>query len=71
MVFLPVKWAVITPSNLPPGDDWAAMCVSPRAYENLSKNIAEMLRWAEEVESQLDYYRRNLDESSKTESVGH
>lgn len=53
----PVQWVVVTSNNLPPGDGWVIIGLTPDQYENLSMNTAEMLRWAREAGYQLRYYR--------------
>lgn len=53
----PVEWVVITPQNLPPGDDWVLFALTPQGLENLSRNLAEGMRWTKEALDQLKYYR--------------
>ncbi|AAT69461.1 gp03 [Alphaproteobacteria phage PhiJL001] len=36
------------------------MALTPRQYQNLSNNLAEVLRYVKQADSQLDYYRREL-----------
>lgn len=40
----------------------AKICMTPRDYEIVSKNMAELLRWIKESKWQLDYYKNNLKE---------
>ena len=53
-------WVVITPETLAehtaePG--WVFIALTPKQYENLSKNTAETLRWITEAANQLEHYR--------------
>ncbi len=34
-------------------------------YESLSRNTAEMIRWAKEASYQIDFYRRTRQPASK------
>lgn len=52
-----VDWMVVTPDRLPPGNDWALMALTPQQYENLSLNMAELLRYVREAKWRLRYYR--------------
>jgi hypothetical protein len=54
----PVDWTVLTADNLPPpGTDWSIIGLTPDQYENLSLNMAEMLRFVKEAKWRLAYYR--------------
>lgn len=59
---LPVTWRVVTPERVPEGSDWVLFAVDAKGYENLSRNAAEFLRWAEEADWQLRYYRGELED---------
>lgn len=51
------KWRVITSDRLPEGDQWVYYGITPKQYEVLSRNMADMLRWVREAKWRLDYYR--------------
>lgn len=53
---VPVRWFVITPQRLPEGEDWVFIAITPKGYENLSKNQADLLRWVEEAVWRFEYY---------------
>ena len=53
----PFKWKVITKKRLPKGDRWVYYAITPREYEVLARNMAELLRWVKEAKWRLDYYR--------------
>lgn len=53
----PFKWHVITHDRLPKGNRWVYYGITPKEYEVLSRNMAEMLRWVREAKWRLDYYR--------------
>lgn len=55
-----VDWIVLTPSEIPEGDDWAFIALTPKDYEVLSLNQAELLRWITEARWRLKYYRGEL-----------
>ncbi len=57
-----VKWTVLTPTKLPEGDDWVFFGLTPRAYEDLSFNMADVLRWVREAMWRLQYYRGDLSD---------
>jgi DNA topoisomerase VI subunit B len=46
-----VKWIVVKT------DKGNVLALTPAEYEKLSLNIAEIIRYVTEVNSQLDYYR--------------
>lgn len=55
-----VVWVVLTPETLSkytsqPG--WAFMALTPKQYENISRNQAETTRWVTEAFAQLESYR--------------
>jgi hypothetical protein len=57
----PVRWHVLTEEttkDLP--DGWVFIAVSPKDYETLARNNAEMLRWSLEAAQQLRYYHREV-----------
>lgn len=54
---LPVEWVVLTPDRLPQGKDWVFIALTPKQYENLSKNMADLERWVTEAAWRLRYYR--------------
>jgi len=58
---LKVKFIVITDATLPSGKGWTYIAMSPKDYENLSKNHAELLRWVREAKTRLKYYREQND----------
>ncbi len=53
----PFKWRVITSDRLPKGEGWVYYGITPKQYEILSKNMADILRWVKEAQWRLDYYR--------------
>lgn len=53
---LPIEWSVVTPDRLPKEGDWVLIGLSPKGYENLGKNQAEILRWVEEAILRFRYY---------------
>lgn len=52
---LPITWIVLTPKT-PPAGDFVWIAISPRDYENLSRNNAEIERWIKEAGFRLEYY---------------
>ena len=52
---LPVTWIVLTPKT-PPSGDYVWIAISPRDYENLSRNEADIIRWIKEAGFRLEYY---------------
>lgn len=53
----PFKWQVITRERLPEGDNWVYYAITPKDYEVLSRNMADILRWVREARWRMDYYR--------------
>ncbi len=53
----PFKWRVITPDRLPEGGGWVYYGITPKSYEVLARNMADILRWVKEAKWRLDYYR--------------
>lgn len=49
-----VKWIIVRTEG------GVVMALTPRQYQNLSNNLAEVLRYVKQADSQLDYYRREL-----------
>lgn len=47
-----VKWQVVEVDGEP------LFALTARGYEALSRNVSEMVRWAQEASWQLDFYRR-------------
>lgn len=56
----PFDWQVITPETVPEGDDWVFLAITPRDYETLSLNTAELMRFIREAMWRLRYYRGEL-----------
>lgn len=56
---LPVDWVVITPATLPEGD-FVIFGMDANSYENLSSNMADILRWVTEAKVRLNTYREAL-----------
>lgn len=48
---------MLTPKNLPPGQDWVLIALTPESFQNLSRNLGEGIRWSKEALDQLRYYR--------------
>lgn len=61
-----LRWTVVTPDRLPEGDDWSVIGLTPRGYEALAHNQAELLRWMREAAWRLRYYRGELREGEAT-----
>jgi len=51
---LPVEWRIVRVDGLP------AFALSAHGYENLSRNMADILRWMREADHQLNHYRSTL-----------
>ena len=73
---LPVEWRVLTPVTMQEYlDDLAAGDASqdayygltPKAYENLSTNIAEIKRYIRQTVSIINYYRKLDDENEQSD----
>lgn len=47
--------------NALPAEHWTvqgqSMCLDAKEYENLTRNLADLLRWAEQARDRLDIYR--------------
>lgn len=56
---LPVEWTVVTPGTLPAGD-FVIIGLDAANYENLSLNMADIIRWVTEAKTRLDTYREAL-----------
>lgn len=54
---LEVDWRVVTPETLPEGEGWSLIALDPQQYQNLSTNMAELLRYVREAKWLLRYYR--------------
>lgn len=52
-----VQFEVLTEKTLPSTDGWVYYGLTPKDYETLAKNMAEILRWVQEAQWRLDYYR--------------
>ncbi len=50
----------MTAERLPKGDDWVIFGVTPKGYEALAHNMAELRRWMEEIVWRERYYRGEL-----------
>lgn len=48
---LPVEWTVLET------EDGLLIGLTTRQFENLTENLAELLRWMRETRWRLDYYR--------------
>lgn len=56
--FAPVEFVTVGDDKpLPPGP---FVCVAPRGYETLSRNLGEAARWVDEARWRLDHYRQAL-----------
>ena len=53
----PFKWRVLTPDSLPKDKRWVYYGITPKQYEILSRNMADILRWIREARWRLRYYR--------------
>ena len=62
-----IEWKVLTPETLPVTDDWVFFGLSPEDYEDLSTNTAELLRWIQEAQWRLQYYRGEDNQSQEEE----
>ena len=67
----PFKWKVLTRKRLPKGDQWVYYALTPKEYETLARNMAELLRWVKEAKWRLAYYRGKgkLDGSGSTRAA--
>ena len=54
---IPFEWEVLTPEKLPDEESWVRFSLTVAAYEDLARNMAEILRWVNEAQWRLDYYR--------------
>jgi hypothetical protein len=52
----PIEWKVITRDRLPEGE-FVLYGLTPRQYETLARNMADILRWVKEAQWRLEYYR--------------
>lgn len=52
------NWKVITADRLPSNDNWVYYGLTPKQYEILARNMAEILRWVEEAQWRLDFYKK-------------
>jgi hypothetical protein len=66
----PVEWAVL--SSEKPSEaqktiqsQGAAICLSPRGYEAMSRNMADILRYLQQVDALLDIYERERKQSNE------
>jgi len=50
-------------------DGEAYFALPSRGYEALSRNVAEMIRWAREASYQLDFYRRTRQPAVEPEGT--
>lgn len=48
----------------------AMFALTARGYEALSRNLAEMARWAKEASYQLDFYRRTRQQPAPAQVDG-
>ena len=55
-----VRWVILTPETIPPGDGWVFFALIPPDYEDLAFNMADLLRWIQGAAWRLDYYRGEL-----------
>lgn len=53
---IPFKWVVVTPGDLPKGDDWVLFALTPEDYKALARTQADTLRWVTEASWRLEYY---------------
>lgn len=56
---LPLKFQTVGRDKSLPADE-PFVCLTPEAYEILSRNTAETARWITEARWRLDYYRAQL-----------
>lgn len=59
-----VRWQVVEVGGE------SAFALTARGYEALSRNLAEMARWAKEASYQLDFYRRTRQQSAQARADG-
>lgn len=48
-----------------PDPDVVYFALTPKEYEELSLNMADILRWVKEARWRLDYYKQNLGGGTK------
>lgn len=56
IVTVDVTLEIMKPDRLPAGDEWVRYGMTVEQYQNLSRNMAEILRWVREAQWRLDYY---------------
>lgn len=58
-----VRWQVVEVGGE------TTFALTARGYEALSRNLAEMARWAKEASYQLDFYRRTRQQPTPAQPV--
>lgn len=59
-----ISWVVISPETVLGKDD-VFIALTPKEYEELSRNMAEITRWVKEAQWRLDYYQKTLSKEAK------
>jgi hypothetical protein len=56
-----IKWVVISNKKLPTAEEWVYISLTPKEYEELAQNQAELLRWIKEAKWRLEHYRKQYE----------
>jgi hypothetical protein len=56
-----IQWEVFSNERLPTAEQWVYISLTPKEYEELAQNQAELLRWIKEAKWRLQYYRKQND----------
>ena len=57
------EFKVLTEKTLPTEPGWVYYGITPEAYETMSRNTAELLRWIQEADWRLQYYKGEASDS--------
>lgn len=57
----PVQWKVIISKNPKTGEDEALYAITPKEYERMAKQLADMIRYNTQIQYQLCYYRKEAN----------
>lgn len=61
----PFKWKVLPPTEEAGGAGAVHYGLTVRGYESLAKTLADIIRWVQEAQWRLDYYRAQLTPEKK------
>ena len=66
MQFREPKFRVLTPETTKTlTEPYVFYGIEPQTYERLAEDLADMLRWSQEMTFQLDYYRKRLTDGTE------